>query len=75
VDETGVYYTEWNKSERKTSIQYITAYIYGIQEDGNDDPTCKTAKETDVKYRLLDSVGEGECGLIWENRIETCILS
>ena len=24
---------------------------------------------------LLDSVGEGECGMIWENGIETCIIS
>ena len=27
-------------------------------------------------YRsLLDSVGEGEGGMIWENGIETCIIS
>ena len=27
-------------------------------------------------YRsLLDSVGEGEGGMIWENGIETCVLS
>ena len=25
--------------------------------------------------RLLDSVGEGEVGMIWENGIETCIPS
>ena len=25
---------------------------------------------TDVKNRLLDSVGEGESGMIWENSIE-----
>ena len=31
--------------------------------------------ETDVKNRLLDSVGEGKAGMIWENSIETCILS
>ena len=30
--------------------------------------------DTDVKNRLLDSVGEGEDGMIWENSIETCIL-
>ena len=30
---------------------------------------------TDVKNRLLDSVGEGEGGMIWENSIETCILA
>ena len=32
-------------------------------------------RDTDVKNRLLDSVGEGEGGLIWENGIETRILS
>ena len=35
-------------------------HIYGIQKDSNDDPICETAKDTDVKNRLLDSVGEGE---------------
>ena len=32
-------------------------------------------RHTDVKNRLLDPVGEDEGGMIWENRIETCILS
>ena len=32
-------------------------------------------RDTDVKYILLHSVGEGEGGMIWENGIETCILS
>ena len=27
------------------------------------------------KDDLLDSVGEGEGGMIWENSTETCILS
>ena len=31
-------------------------------------------RDTDVKNRLLDSVGEGEGGMIGENSIETCIL-
>ena len=30
---------------------------------------------TDVQNRLLDSVGEAKGGMIWENSIETCILS
>jgi len=29
--------------------------------------------DTDVKNRLLDLVGEGEGGMIWENRVETYI--
>ena len=32
-------------------------------------------RDTNVKNRLLDSVGEVEGGMIWENGIETCILS
>ena len=32
-------------------------------------------KDTDVYSRLLDSEGEGDGGMIWENGIETCILS
>ena len=31
--------------------------------------------DTDVFNSLLDSVGEGEGGMIWENGIETCKLS
>ena len=32
-------------------------------------------RDTDVQNGLLDSEGEGEGGMIWENGIETCILS
>ena len=31
-------------------------------------------RDTDVKNSLLDSVGEGEGGMICENSIEACIL-
>ena len=32
-------------------------------------------RDTDVLNSLLDSVGEGEGGMIWDNGIETCKLS
>ena len=32
-------------------------------------------RDTDVKNRLLDSVGEDEGGMTWENSIETRILA
>ena len=32
-------------------------------------------KDTDVYNGLLDSEGEEEGGMIWENGIETCIIS
>ena len=31
VDEIGAYYTEWNKSERETPMQYINAYIWNLE--------------------------------------------
>ena len=35
----------------------------------------ESERDTDVTNRLLDSVGEGEGGMIWQESIETCILS
>ena len=32
-------------------------------------------RDTDVYNGLLDSEGEGEGGMIWENGIEICIIS
>ena len=50
---------------QKEKYQYsILMRIYRVQKDGNNDPICETAKETHIKDRLLDSVGEGECGMI-----------
>ena len=62
---------------QKEKHQYsVLMRIYGIQKDGNDDPVCKTGKkDTDVYNGLLDSEGEREGGMIWENGILTCILS
>ena len=35
---------------------------------------CREAKETDIKNRLLDIVGEGEGGMICEKSIEIYTL-
>ena len=38
---------------QKEKHQYsILTHIYGIQKDGNDNPVCKTAKETQM-YRTV----------------------
>ena len=50
-------------------------HIYGIQKDGNDNPVCETAKETQMYRTVFWTLREGEGGMIWENGIETCILS
>ena len=31
VDETGIYYTEWSKSERETPMQYINTYMWNLE--------------------------------------------
>ena len=36
---------------------------------------ARQQKRHDVKNSLLDSVGEGEGGMIWEDSVETYILS
>ena len=53
----------------------ILTHICGIYKDGNNNPVCETAKETQMYRTVLDSVEEGEGGMIWENGIETCIIS
>ena len=40
-------------------------HIYGISKDRTNHPTAKDSKgDTDIKNRLLDTVGEGEGGMI-----------
>ena len=37
--------------------------------------TLYVRQQNRCKEQILDSVGEGEGGMIWESSIETCILS
>ena len=61
---------------QKEKHQYsILTHVYGIQKDDNNNPVYETARDTDVWNSLMDSVGEGEGGKIWENGIETCKIS
>ena len=60
---------KWMKLEPTIRVKkekdkyYILTHIYGIQKDDND-TTFRAAKDTDVKNRLLDSVGEAEGRMI-----------
>ena len=74
MDETGAYYTEWGKPERKTPIQYTNAYIWNL-ENGNDNPVCETAKETQIYRTVYGLCGRGRGWDDWENGIETCLIS
>ena len=70
VDEPRAYYTEWSKSERQ--IMYINAYIWNPERWHWWSYMQGSKGDTDIKNRLLDSVGGG--GMIWENSIETYTL-
>ena len=35
-------------SQKEKHQNSILTHIYGIEKDGNDDPICKTAKETQI---------------------------
>ena len=42
-----------NEVSQKEKHQYtILTHIYGIHKDGNDNPVCETAKETQM-YRIV----------------------
>ena len=49
---------------QKDKHQYsILMHIYGIQKDGNDNPICKTEKETQMYRTDFGTLGEGEGGM------------
>ena len=71
MDETGAYYTEWSKLERKALMQYI--YIK-FRKMLKITVYMRQQKRHRCKEQILDSVEECESGMIWENSIETCTL-
>ena len=74
VDEPGAYYTEWSKSERERQIVYINTYIWNLERWYQWFHMQGRKVDTDIKNRLLDSVGEVKGGMIWENSIKTYML-
>ena len=74
VDEFRAYYTEWSKSERETQISYINAYMWNLERWYLWSNMQDSKEDTGIKNRLLDTVGEGEGGMIWENSIEAYAL-
>ena len=74
VNETRAFYTEWRKSERETPILHIDTCIWNLERWYWWSYMQGSKRDTDVKNRLLDSVGEGEGEMIWENNTEICIL-
>ena len=61
---------------QKEKHQYsMLTHINEIKKDGNENPVCETAKETRMYRTVFWTLGEGEGGMIWENGIETYIIS
>ena len=58
MDETGAHYIPSEVSQKDKYQYSILTHIYGILKDGNDNPICKTAKETQM-YRT-------NFGTLWE---------
>ena len=44
--------TQTEVSQKEKQQYSILTHIYGIQKDGNDNPVCETAKETQI-YRTV----------------------
>ena len=70
VDEPRAYNTECSKSERERQILCINAHTWNLERWYWQSYVQGSKGDTDVKNRLLDSVGEGEGGIIWENSVE-----
>ena len=64
MDETGAYYKERSKSERKTPILCNNVYIWNLEKMVMITLYADSKRDTDIKNRLLDSVEEGEGGMI-----------
>ena len=63
MNETGAYYTELSKPERKTAIQYINAY-YELRKMVMMTLYARQQKKYRCKEQILDSRGEGKGGMI-----------
>ena len=74
VDEPRACYMEWSKSEREKQISYINAYMWNLERWYLWSNMQDSKEDTGITKRLLDTVGEGEGGMIWKNSIETYIL-
>ena len=74
VDEPGACNTEGHEAEKERQILYIDMYIWNLERRYQRSYMQGSKGDTDVKNRLLDSVGEDKGGMFWENSIETCTL-
>ena len=70
MDEPGAFYAGWSKLGRERQNLCINTYIWNLEIRYPWFYFQHRKGDTDVKSRLLDSVGEDERGMTWENSIE-----
>ena len=58
-------------SQREKEISYVNAYIYGLQKNGTDEPTCWA--ETGMQTQLIDLWKQQ--GMKGEGQIERVALT
>ena len=61
-------------SQKETNILIINTYTWNLERQYWRSYMQGRKGDTDMKNRLLNSVGEGEGRMIWENSTETYIL-
>ena len=74
VDEPRAYYIEWSKSEREQQT-YINTCKWNLERWYWWTYLQGSNRDTDIKNRLVDTVGKGEGGMNWENSMETDITA
>ena len=61
-------------SQKETDKYRVLTHIWDLERWYWRSYMQGSKGNTDVRKRRLDSVGEGEGGMIWQNAIETCTL-
>ena len=74
VDEPRVCQTEWSKSEREKQMLYFNIYMESRKMVLMNRFTGQEQRDTDIKNKLVSTVGEGKGGKNWEISINIHIL-
>ena len=73
VNEAGMCYTEWCKSEIEKQILYINTYIQNLEKQYWWTYLQRGNGDADVENRLVGTVGEREGGTNWESSLDIYI--
>ena len=74
VDEPGICYAEWSKSEREKQILYVNTCIWNLEKQYWWTYLHSSYGDTDIQNRLVDTAEEAEGGTNRESSCETSAL-